>query len=126
MENLSRSPTKSERVLSAIFCALTSFIFGGVAAFGLNSKPMLLPTVIIFSVLFLVSITLFFRATFTPSRSLSQKEQLGFARAQVIGGSIGVLLSLLLAGPVNLRLLILGSSLSFIGYGLATLSRRSR
>lgn len=126
MENLNRLPTKSERVLSVVLTALSSFLFGGIAVFGLNSNPVLIPTVIIFSLLFLISITLFFRATFTPSRTLTENEKLGFARVQVIGGLVGALLSFFLLGSVTHRLLILGSSLTCIGYGLATLTRRNR
>jgi hypothetical protein len=126
MIDLGRPPRKSERVLSTILSAITSIIFGGVAALGLNSNPILLPTVIFYSLLFLISITVFFRSAFTPNRSLSLKGKIGLARALVIVGSIGVLLVLLQVGSIEHRLFILGPSLGLIGYGLANINRRSR
>lgn len=126
MIDLGRPPRKSERILSTILSAIASIIFGGVAALGLNSKPILLPTVIIYSLLFLISITVFFRSAFTPNRSLTENGKFGLARALVIVGSIGVLLVLLQVGSIEHRLFILGPSLGLIGYGIANLGQRSR
>ena len=123
IKDLNRPPTKAERVIAIIVSALAAAAFGAVVAFVLLSRPVSVPAAAIFSILFLGSATMFFRAAFTARRSLSTKETRGLSCALLIGGIIGAPLALWIGASAH-GLMLLGASLSSIAYGLAGLSRR--
>jgi hypothetical protein len=125
MKALSRPPTTTEQIIGAILLALAALAFGAVAVFVLTRKPILVPAAAIFSVLFLASATMFFRATFTARRSPSHQEIFGLTLTLLVGGVIGTVAAVLWGSGLD-RLILLGSSLSAIASGLAGLSRRSR
>ena len=124
MRDLSRPPTKAERVIAIVVSALASVAFGAVAAFILLKQPGSVVAAIIFSALFLGSITMFFRAAFTARRSLSARETHGLSWALIASGIVGAPLTFLLPAGAH-QLMLLGASISSIGYGLAGLGRRS-
>jgi hypothetical protein len=68
---------------------------------------------------------MFCRAAFTAPRSLSKRESSGLAWTLLFGGIIGSVVAILWGSGTH-RLMLLGGSLSGIGYGLAGLTRRSR
>ena len=123
ISNLNRPPTKIEKAVAIVVSALASAAFGAVTAFLLLKQPGEVVAAIIFSALFLGSVTLLFRAAFTARRSLSARETRGLSWLLIVGGLIGAPLTFLL--PVSAhQIMLLGASLSSIGYGLAGLSHR--
>jgi hypothetical protein len=125
MEDLSRSPTKFERFLALFLSALATLIFGGVAVFIWHSASVSYPGFAIFTVLFLISAAMFYRAAFTSRRRLSNGavSRLGWV---LVGGGVVCAVVALVFGSGTLRLLLLGSSLSCIVYGLAGLRHRAQ
>ena len=68
MEDLSRPPTKIERLLASLLSAVATLIFGAVSVFIFSSVPVSYPALAIFTVLLLVSAVMFCRAAFTVRR----------------------------------------------------------
>ncbi|WP_345295830.1 hypothetical protein [Luteimonas vadosa] len=123
INDLNRPPTKAERVIAIIVSAVAAAAFGSVAALVLLSSPVSVPAAAIFSVLFIGSATMFFRAAFTAPRSLSVKETRRLSWLLLIGGVLVAPLALW-AGASAQGLMLLGASLSSVAYGLAGLSWR--
>jgi uncharacterized membrane protein len=59
MEDLSRSPTKIERLLASLLSAVATLIFGGLAVFIFRSVPVSHPAFAIFTALSLISGAMF-------------------------------------------------------------------
>jgi len=125
MEDLSRPPTKIERVLASLLSAVATLIFGAVSVFIFSSVPVSYPALAIFTVLLLVSAVMFCRAAFTVRRRLANRGLSRLAWVLVVGGVACAALALLF-GSGTYRLLLLGSSLSCVAYGLAGLRGRAR
>lgn len=54
MEDLSRAPTKIERLLTSLLSAVATLIFGAVSVLIFSGVPVSYPALAIFTVLFLV------------------------------------------------------------------------
>lgn len=125
MEDLSRPPTKIERLLASVLSALAALVFGAVSVFIFSSVPVSYPALAIFTALFLASAVMFCRAAFTARRRLSNQALSRLAWVLVVGGVACAALALLF-GSGTQRLLLLGSSLSCVAYGLVGLRGRTR
>jgi 4-hydroxybenzoate polyprenyltransferase len=125
MEDLSRPPTKIERLVASFLSAVATLIFGAVSVFIFSSVPISYPALAIFTVLFLVSAVMFCRAAFTARRRLSNRGLSRLAWVLLVGGVACAALALLFGSGTH-RLLLLGSSLSCVAYGLAGLRGRAQ
>ena len=125
MEDLFRSPTKFEHVLASLLSAVATFIFGGAAVLILHNDPVSYPAFAVFSVLFLISAFMFCRAASTTRRRLSTRAVSRFSW-MLVGAGIVCTVVALVFGSGTLRLLLLGSSLSCIVYGLSGIRGRAQ
>lgn len=126
MKSLSRSPSKAEAFLAVVLSLVAAWVFGALAAFLWFVAPAPSPIALtLFTALFLDSVILAVRASFTSRRVLSRREATGLAGTLAIGGASGAIASLLFS-PALGRGSLLAASLSYLAYGLAGLwgSRR--
>ena len=125
MQDFTRPPTAAQKALGIALSLILVLFFGGLVAL-LSSLPKPpLPGIAVCVVMFAASGFFFWRATFTASRGLSPRGAVNLAKSLVVFGAAGCVFAHF-ASSGSKHLLLLGSSLSLLGYGLAELAKRRR
>ena len=125
MQDFTRPPTTAQKMLGIALSLLLVLFFGGLVAI-LSSLPQPpLSGITVCVALFAASGFLFWRAAFTASRGLSPRGAVRLSKFLSVCGAAGcVFVTFTSSG--SKRHLLLVSSLSLLGYGLAGLATRRR
>ncbi len=122
VSELDRPPTKGEQYAGVVLSFVLLVIFGGVAgllwAIGGLHMPVVAVT-LVFTVLFVGSAFVFYRALCTSPKSLTRRQSIVVSWFLVFLGLVCASLSLLPGAPLKVILMVLGAGVGLVSYGVS-------